>query len=174
MKASFKKAMKGLSAQYAGEYLSSVNKINVLNEYPVAARMGSKRSEFDSGELNESKAGGGTHIAILCNDATNLNVLDYVLDNSNDCKVDILYHGTPNTAKSESFYKQAKTSFIENNIDIRLVKLINDSISEIKDYLTQSGSLQYLVTDSHNHLIKDFLNNKIFKGQVNVPMVLIN
>jgi hypothetical protein len=172
MKTSFIKAMNGLSAQYAGEHLSSVEKIRVLNDRPVAARISSKPNESGSAQLNESRV--KAHIAMLCNDATNQHVLDYVLDNSNDCQVDILYHGTPNTIQSESFYKQAKKRFVENNIDIRLVKLISESIIEIKDYLILQGSLQYLVTDSKDNLIKDFLNNKKYKGQVNVPIVLIN
>lgn len=173
MKASLKKVMNGLSAQYSGEYLSLANKINVLNDGTVVSRVNSKSDKFSVSKLSESNSR-GARIAMLCNDATNQHVLDYILDNSNDCKVDILYHGTPNAKESESFYKQAKSSFVENNIDIRFVKLISDSITEIKDYLIHQKSLQYLVTDSQDSLIKDFLSNKIFKGQVNVPIVLIN
>ena len=114
------------------------------------------------------------HIALLCNDVTNHNVLNYVLENSKDCSVDILYHGIHKDAQSQSFYKDARSSFTENNVDVNLVKLINESIDDIKNYLLQQRSLQFLVTDSHDQLIKRFLNNKIIKNQVYVPIVLIN
>ncbi len=168
MKASLKKIMNGLSAQYAGEYLSAANKSNVLGERSVTARVRPERNQ----KLTASKTG-SARIAMLCSDATNQKVVNYILENSSDCQVDILYHGIPNTIASGSFYKQAKHSFVENNIDIRFVKLISDSFSDVKDYLTQQGTLKYLVTDSKDNLINDFLNNKMYKGQVNVPIVLI-
>ncbi len=161
MKATLKKIMNGLSVQYAGEYLSATNKSNVLGKRSVAARVRPEHSQKLA------------RIAMLCSDETNQNVLNYILENSNDCQVDILYHGIPNTVASGSFYKQARHSFVENNIDIRFVKLISDSFSDVKDYLTQQGTLKYLVTDSKDNLINDFLNNKMYKGQVNVPIVLI-
>jgi hypothetical protein len=172
---SLKKVMDGLSAQYVGDNLSTANKIDVLSHRKP-------RTINTQIQLNAESAASGTrglrhakkHIALLCNDTTNKNVLSYVLGNSSDCNVDILYHGAHKNTTAESFYKQARSSFLENDVDIRLVKLINDSISEIKDYLVQQRSLQYLVTDSHDTLIKDFLNNKVFKNQINIPIVLIN
>ncbi len=170
---SLKKIMNSFSAQYAGEHLSTANKINILNNHHVNVTTDSALNNVNVIKTTASKHE-KKHIALLCNDSTDQGVLDYILGHSSDCEVDILYHGIPNTKKSKSFYKKARSSFIENNIDIHLVKLINNSISEIKDYVSQQRSLQYLVTDSHNHLINDFLSNKMLKEQFNIPLVLIN
>ncbi|WP_198263610.1 hypothetical protein [sulfur-oxidizing endosymbiont of Gigantopelta aegis] len=176
---SLKKVMDGLSAQYVNDNLSTVNKIEVLNHRKPRIIKRPAKLSVDLNlekDLQQSQPTLCTkrHIALLCDDTTNHNVLSYVLGNSSDCNVDILYHGAHKNTQADSFYKQARLSFLENNVDIRLVKLINDSIAEVKDYLVQQRSLQYLVSDSHDALIKDFLNNKLFKNQINVPIVLIN
>ena len=44
------------------------------------------------------------HIAMLCNDTTNQNVINYILGNANECSVDILYHGAHKIIPSKSFY----------------------------------------------------------------------
>ena len=68
----------------------------------------------------------------------------------------------------------ARSSFSDNNVDVSIVKLINDSIDEIKDYLMNHRSLQYLVTDSHDKLMGSFLKNKAITSQLQIPIVLIN
>ncbi len=165
--------LNGLSAQYAGEYLSSSNKQQILNNRPVKDRLmvpSAQTKVILANDLKNEKR----HIALLCNDATNENVINYVLGNANDCSVDILYHGAHKIIPSESFYKHARSSFSDNNVDVSIVKLINDSIDEIKDYLMSHRSLQYLVTDSHDKLIGSFLKNKAITSQLQIPIVLIN
>ena len=170
---SLKKIMDGLSAQYADEYLSTADKDRVLNHHSL------KHGQFFHSQLsniilpkplkNEKK-----HIALLCNDLTNQNVLSYVLGNANNCSVDILYHGAHKITASESFFVQARSSFSNNNVDVSIVTLINDSIEEIKDYLMSHRSLQYLVTDSHDQLMSNFLSNKSITKHLQIPIVLIN
>ena len=165
--------LNGLSAQYAGEYLSSSDKNQTLNNRAFKDRLivsSPKTKIILPNELKNEKR----HIAMLCNDATNQNVINYVLGNANDCSIDILYHGVHKTTSSGEFYTQARNSFSENNVDVSIVKLINDSIDEIKDYLMTHRSLQYLVTDSHDKLIGSFLKNKSITSQLQIPIVLIN
>ena len=91
--------LNGLSAQYAGEYLSSSNKQQILNNRPLKDRLMVHLPEtkvIQVNEINNEKR----HIALLCNDATNENVINYVLGNANDCSVDILYHGDHNIISS--------------------------------------------------------------------------
>ncbi|MFK5892941.1 MAG: hypothetical protein QM504_06945 [Pseudomonadota bacterium] len=168
---SLKIMMNGLSAQYAGDYLSSTEKENILSDNQTTTEMHLDNYEKDKSNIIQHRK---KHIALLCNDITNQNVLSYVLENSEDCSIDILYHGAHKDAEPKSFYKHARSSFIENNVEVNLVKLINDSIDDIKNYLLQQRSLQYLVTDTHDKLIKQFLNNKVIKDQIYVPIVLIN
>lgn len=171
---SVKKMMDGLSAQYAGDYLSSADKDKFLNHIPpVDNTQTTFRHGFNQIKSNALKQR-KNHIALLCDDATNKNVLNYVLENSNNCAVDILYHGAHKQTESESFYKQARSSFENNHVDVSLVKLINESIEEIGNYLMNQRALQFLVTDSHDHLINIFLKDKLINRQVNVPIVLIN
>ena len=163
----------GLSAQYAGEYLSSSDKEQTLDNRPIKSRLGfslSKAKLVLPNELKNEKR----HIAMLCNDTTNENVINYVLGNASNCSVDILYHGTHNRTSSGEFYAHARDSFNDNNVEVNIVKLINDSIEEIKDYLLNHRSLQYLVTDSHDQLISSFLKNKAITSQLQIPIVLIN
>lgn len=169
---SIKKIMDGLSAQYADDFLSSADKERVLNNRPVEQRVivSSQPDMLDSVMVNDGKR----HIALLCNDSTNQSVLSYILGNSGDYSVDVLYHGMHKSTANESFYKQARSSFVENNVDVRLVKLINDSVNEVKNYLLNHRSLQYLVTDSNDLLINEFLKNQSIQRQVNVPIVLVN
>lgn len=165
--------LNGLSAQYAGEYLSASDKDQTLNNRPFKDRLivsSPKTKVILPNELMNEKR----HIAMLCNDATNQNVINYVLGNANDCSVDILYHGVHKTTSSGEFYAQARIRFSENNVDVSIVKLINDSIDEIKDYLMNHRSLQYLVTDSHDKLIGSFLKNKSITSKLQIPIVLIN
>lgn len=168
MKESIKKIFNGLSSQYAGEYLSASDKDRVLSNCPIENRTLKKTPSISL------KNDGKNHIALLCNDRTNTSVLSYVLGNASNCSVDIIFHGLHQKTETESFYKQARTSFSENKIDIRLVKLINDSVNDVKNYLQNHRTLQYLVTDSHDLLITEFLKNKNIQKQVNVPIVLIN
>ncbi len=114
------------------------------------------------------------HIALLCNDVTNQNVLNYVLGNANNCSLDILYHSVHKITASESFFVQARSSFSNNNLDVNIVTLINYSIEEVKDYLMNHRSLQYLVTDSHDQLMSNFLSNKSITKHLQIPIVLIN
>jgi len=165
--------LNGLSAQYAGEYLSSSDKEQALNNRPFKERLivpSPQPKVILPNELKNTKR----HIAMLCNDTTNENVINYVLGNANDCSVDILYHGVHKTASSGEFYAHARNSFSENNVDVSIVKLINDSIEEIKDYLMNHRSLQYLVTDSHDQLMGAFLKNKAITSKLQIPIVLIN
>jgi len=170
---SLKKIMDGLSVQYADDYLSSSDKSRVLDNLPPHPRNVVypiiKNVHLPHKPENEKK-----HIAMLCNDSTNQNVLDYVLGNADNCSVDILYHGTHNIIPSESFYMKARSSFSDNDIDISIVKLINDSIDDVKEYLITHRSLQYLVTDSHDNLISTFLKNKAITQHLQIPIVLIN
>ena len=165
----FDTILNGLSAQYAGEYLSSPDKEQVLNNRPIKDRLIVPSPRTKVVLPNEKR-----HIALLCNDATNENVINYVLGNANDCSVDILYHGTHKTVSSGEFYTRARNRFSENNVDVSIVKLINDSIDEIKDYLANHRSLQYLVTDSHDVLMGSFLKNKSITNKLQIPIVLIN
>lgn len=170
---SLKKIMNGLSAQYADEYLCSSDKDRVLNRLPPLNKQlvyPDISNILIPHKLDDEKR----HIAMLCNDSTNQNVLDYVLGNANNCSVDILYHGAHNIIPTESFYVQARSSFSDNNVDVSIVKLINDSIDDIKDYLMSHRSLQYLVTDSHDQLMSTFLNNKSITRRLQIPIVLIN
>ena len=170
---SLKKIMDGLSAQYADEYLSSSDKYQILNHHSLEHEPlvhSSLSNVFLPKQLNNEKK----HIALLCNDATNQNVLSYVLGNANNCSVDILYHGAHKIMTSESFFVQARSSFSNNNVDVSIVKLINDSIEEVKDYLMSHRSLQYLVTDSRDQLMSNFLNNKSITKHLQIPIVLIN
>ncbi|MFK5984516.1 MAG: hypothetical protein QM479_03675 [Pseudomonadota bacterium] len=96
------------------------------------------------------------------------------MKNSDNCSVDILYHGMHKDIESKSFYKQARSSFIKHNVEVNLVTLINESIEDVKNYLLKHHSLQYLVTDSHDQLIKRLLNNKNITNQIGIPIVLIN
>ncbi|MCK5648715.1 MAG: hypothetical protein KAI22_07530 [Gammaproteobacteria bacterium] len=165
--------LNGLSAQYAGEYLSSADKVQTLNDRPLKHRVivsSPQTNVIPANELKHEKR----HIAMLCNDATNQNVINYVLGNANDCSVDILYHGIHKTVDAGSFYTQARNSFSDNHVDVSIVKLINDSIDEVKDYLMSHRSLQYLVTDSHDQLMSSFLSNKTITRQLQIPIVLIN
>ena len=168
----FNKIFDGLSAQHAGEYLSRDDKIQVLNNRPLKNRILNHKNS--STALQSSTLESDKHIALLCNDTTNQSVLKYILGNSNDCTVDVLFHGAHKQLGSQSFYKHARSSFLENNIDVRLVKLINDSVNDVKNYLIKHRSLQYLVTDSHNQLINEFLKNQAIQRQINVPIVLVN
>ena len=168
---SIKQMMNGLSSQYAGEYLSSTEKDKCLHTPVIRNQANQYQTHQSNANIIKSNK---KHIALLCNDVTNHNVINYVLENSKDCSVDILYHGMHKDAQSQSFYKDARSSFIENDVDVSLVTLINDSIDEVKNYLLQQRSLQFLVSDSHDQLIKRFLNNKIIKSQIYVPIVLIN
>ncbi|MFK5985982.1 MAG: hypothetical protein QM479_11240 [Pseudomonadota bacterium] len=170
---SVKKMMDGLSAQYAGDYLSADEKDKFLSHVPISKVQTSLlhgSGELKSNIMKHRKS----HIAILCDDTTNQNVLNYVIENSNHCAVDILYHGVHQQTESESFYKQARSAFVENKVDVGLVKLVHDSIEEIGNYLLNQRTLQFLVTDSHDRLIKRFLKDKLISRQVNVPIVLIN
>lgn len=170
---SLNKILNGLSAQYADEYLSSSEKDRILNDRPVENKpqiYADQSRIINPAQFIDHKK----HIALLCNDTTNQNVLSYILANSNNYSVDVLFHGMHKNTVSESFYKLARSSFYENGIDIRLVKLINDSVSDIKNYLMKHRTLQYLVTDSHDLLITDFLNNHKIQKDINVPIVLIN
>ncbi|MCU7835421.1 MAG: hypothetical protein KZQ83_09210 [gamma proteobacterium symbiont of Taylorina sp.] len=165
--------LNGLSAQYAGEYLSSTNKEQTLNDRPLTDRLivpTSQTKVILPNKLKNEKR----QIAMLCNDSTNQNVLSYVLGNANDCSVAIIYHGSHKMIPAESFYKQARSSLSDNNVDVSIVKLINDSIYDIKDYLMSHRSLQYLVTDSHDKLMATFLNNKSITKHLQIPIVLIN
>lgn len=165
--------LNGLSAQYAGEYLSANDKARTLGSYPLENRQVPSSSEpriIMPKDVNDDKR----HIAVLCNDVTNQNVINYVLGNANDCSVDILYHGLHHFPSSKSFYTQARNSFSDNNVDVTIVKLINDSIYEIKEYLINQRSLQYLVTDSSNKLMSSFLSNKSITRELQIPIVLIN
>ena len=169
----FKKIMDGLSAQYADEYLSSTDKGRIINKLPPQHRRfvyPDISSIVFPHKLEDEKK----HIAMLCNDSTNQNVLDYVLGNAINCSVDILYHGAHNIIASESFYVKARSSFSDNHVDVSIVKLINDSIDDIKDYLMSHRSLQYIVTDSHDQLMTTFLNNKSITRHLQIPIVLIN
>lgn len=173
MKHSLNKIFNGLSAQHAGDYLTTFDKQRVLSNKPIQERFitrvnSDKSHPSDAQSLSKQK-----HIAILCNDTTSESVLTYVLDNAKGCSIDVLFHGAHTKTQDESFYKQARSSFNDNNIDVRLVKLINDSVNEVKNYLMNHRSLQYLVTDSHNLLITEFLSNKKNQKQVDVPIVLI-
>ncbi len=165
--------MNGLSAQYTGEYLSASDKEQTLNNHPFKDRLIVPSPQTKVILPNELK-NGKRHIAMLCNDATNENVINYILGNANDCSVDILYYGVHKTTSSGEFYAHARNSFFENNVDVSIVKLINDSIEEIKDYLINHRSLQYLVTDSHDQLMGSFLKNKAITKQLQIPIVLIN
>lgn len=169
---SIKKIMDGLSVQYADDYLSATEKDRILSNRPINSQAVNKPNRFNlvksSFPGNEKK-----HIALLCNDTTNQSVLSYILSNSSDCSVDVLYHGAHKNTGSESFYKQARSSFIENDIDVRLVKLISDSVNDIKNYLINHRTLQYLVTDSHDLLMSEFLKNSKVQRQINVPIVLV-
>ena len=170
---SLKKIMNGLSAQYADEYLCSSDKDRVLNNiHPMHRQFDypSISNVILPHKLQDEKR----HIAMLCNDSTNQNVLDYVLGNADNCSVDILYHGAHNIIPSKSFYVQARSSFSDHHVDVSIVKLINDSIDDIKDYLMSHRSLQYLVTDSHDDLMNNFLNNKSITRHLQIPIVLIN
>jgi hypothetical protein len=170
---SLSKIFNGLSAQYAGEYLSSSEKDQIISNYPRKSKplIASHHSEIIlPNQLRDEKR----RIALLCNDTTNQNVINYVLGNANDCSVDILYHGPHKIIPSDSFYKYARSSFSDNDVDVSIVKLINDSIEEVKDYLLSHRTLQYLVTDSHDQLISSFLNNKSITRQLQIPIVLIN
>ena len=165
--------LNGLSAQYAGEYLSSSDKEQTLNNRPFKERHivpSAQTKVILPNELKNEKR----HIAMLCNDATNENVINYILGNANDCSVDIIYHGVHKTTSSGEFYAHARNRFSENNVEVSIVKLINDSIEEIKDYLMNHRSLQYLVTDSHDQLMGTFLKNKSITNQLQIPIVLIN
>ncbi|MCW8932013.1 MAG: hypothetical protein OQL19_17485 [Gammaproteobacteria bacterium] len=169
----FDSILNGLSSQYAGEYLSSSDKEQILNHRSFKNRImvpSPQKNVNQINTLNNQKR----RIAMLCNDATNENVINYVLGNANDCSVDILYHGVHKTTSSGEFYTHARNSFSENNVDVSIVKLINDSIEEIKDYLISHRSLQYLVTDSHDQLMGSFLKNKAITNQLQIPIVLIN
>ena len=170
---SIKQIMNGLSSQYAGDYLSAAEKDTFLSHVPI--------TKIDTGILHglgELKAKRvkqkKSHIALLCDDMTNNNVLDYVLENSSQCVVDILYHGSHQQTEAESFYKQARSSFDINKIDIGLVKLVHDSIDEIGNYILNQHALQFLVTDSHDRLINLFLKDKLLNRQANIPIVLVN
>ena len=165
--------LNGLSAQYAGEYLSSSNKEQTLSRRPLTDRLIMSSPQTKVSLPNKSK-NHKKHIAMLCNDSTNENVLNYILGNANDCSIDILYHGVHKIVHPESFYAQARSSFSDNNVDISIVKLINDSIDEVKDYLMNHRSLQYLVTDSNDQLMSNFLSNKAITRHLQVPIVLIN
>ncbi len=165
--------LNGLSAQYAGEYLSSSDKEQTLNNRPFKDRLITHASQTNVIVPNEMK-NEKRHIAMLCNDTTNENVINYVLGNANDCSVDILYHGFHKPSSSGEFYTHARNSFSDNNVDVSIVKLINDSIEEIKDYLVNHRTLQYLVTDSHDQLMGSFLKNKAITSQLQIPIVLIN
>ncbi len=169
----FDSILNGLSAQYAGEYLSTANKEQIINNHPVKDRLIVPSLQTKT-ILTDALKNEKRHIAMLCNDTTNENVINYVLGNANDCSVDILYHGVHKTASSGEFYAHARNSFSENNVDVSIVKLINDSIEEIKDYLMNHRSLQYLVTDSHDQLMSSFLKNKSITSQLQIPIVLIN
>lgn len=170
---SMKKILNGLSAQYADDYLSSSDKERILSNRPSDSRsiIHSIRSKIiQPKELIDEKR----HIAMLCNDTTNQNVINYILGNANECSIDILYHGAHKIIPEKSFYTQARTSFSDNKVDVSIVKLINDSIDDVKDYLMNHRSLQYLVTDSHDQLMSSFLNNKAITRQLQIPIVLIN
>jgi len=173
MKNSLKKIMDGLSMQYADKYLPASQKDRILSNRPVKSKSLTNPDKFNIINPGESRSE-KKHIAMLCNDVTNEGVLSYILSNSNDCSVDVLYHGAHVKTPSESFYKHARSSFVENNIDVRLVKLISDSVADIKNYLINHRTLQYLVTDSHDLLITEFLKNQKIQRQINVPIVLIN
>lgn len=163
----------GLSAQHAGEYLSSSDKDQILDNHPLKNRIIiplSKPKLALKNKLKDKKR----HIAVLCNDTTNENVISYILGNAKNCSVDILYYGVHQKTSSGEFYVHARNSFNDNNVDVSIVKLINDSIDEIKDYLTSHRSLQYLVTDSHDQLMDSFLKNKAITNQLQIPIVLIN
>jgi hypothetical protein len=165
--------MNGLSAQYAGEYLSSSDKEHTLNNRPLQNRLTVSSAQTNvilPDVLNNKKR----HIALLCNDETNVNVINYILGNANNCSIDILYHGIHKKPSSGEFFSQARKCFLENNVDVIIVKLINDSIDEIKDYLMKHRSLQYLVTDSDDQLMSSFLKNKSITRQLQTPIVLIN
>ena len=165
--------LNGLSAQYAGEYLSSSDKEQILNNRPIKERLiipSPQTKVLLTNDLRNEKR----HIAMLCNDTTNQNVINYVLGNANDCSVDILYHGIHKPSSSGEFYTQARNSFFDNNVDVSVVKLINDSIDEIKEYLSKNRTLQYLVTDSHDQLMDSFLKNKSITNKLQIPIVLIN
>ncbi len=170
---SLSKILNGLSSQYADEYLSSCEKDRILSNSPVKEKQIIHSTQpnilLPAGLRREKK-----HIALLCNDTTNQNVINYVLGNANDCAVDILYHGAHKIIPAKSFYTQARSSFSDNKIDVSIVKLINDSIDDIKDYLMNQRALQYLVTDSHDQLMSNFLSNKTITKQLQVPIVLIN
>ncbi|MCU7938351.1 MAG: hypothetical protein KZQ64_02265 [gamma proteobacterium symbiont of Bathyaustriella thionipta] len=165
--------LNGLSAQYAGEYLSSSHKDQTLNNRPLKDRL-IVQSPQSKVILPDALTNDKRHIAMLCNDTTNRNVLNYVLGNANDCSVDILYHGAHKIIPTESFYKQARSSFTDNNVDVSIVKLINDSIDDVKEYLLKHRTLQYLVTDSHDQLMSTFLSNKSITKHLQIPIVLIN
>ena len=165
--------LNGLSAQYAGEYLSSSDKGQTLNNRPLNNRLIVPSPQSNVILPNELKSN-KRHIAMLCNDTTNQNVLNYVLGNANDCSVDILYHGAHKIIPTESFYKHARSSFTDNNVDVSIVKLINDSIDDVKEYLLKHRTLQYLVTDSHDQLMSTFLSNKSVTKHLQIPIVLIN
>lgn len=165
--------LNGLSAQYAGEYLSSSDKEQTLYNRPFKDRLivtSPQTKVILPNELKNEKR----HIAMLCNDTTNENVINYVLGNANNCSVDILYHGIHKMASSGEFYTHARNSFFDNNVDVSIVRLINDSIEDIKDYLMNHRSLQYLVTDSHDQLMDSFLKNKAITKHLQIPIVLIN
>ncbi len=163
----------GLSSQYAGEYLSSSDKEQTLNNHPLKSRLYfplPKPKLLLKNELKDKKR----HIAVLCNDTTNENVINYIIGNARNCSIDILYHGVHKNTSSGEFYTHARDSFNDNNIEVSIVKLINDSIEEIKDYLISHRSLQYMVTDSHDQLMSLFLKNKAITKQLQIPIVLIN
>lgn len=170
---SINKILNGLSAQYAGEYLSSSDKDQILNNCSIKNKrlIAAHRAHIIQPEISTDDK---RHIALLCNDTTSQNVINYVLGNANNCSVDILYHGVHKIIPAESFYKHARSSFSDNNVEVSIVKLINDSIDDVKDYLLKHRSLQYLVTDSHDQLISSFLNNKSITRQLQIPIVLIN
>ncbi len=170
---SIKQMMNGLSSQYAGDYLTSDEKDKFLNHVPISKSQTGiihGLGALKTSAVKQRKS----HIALLCDDTTNHNVLDYVLDNSDHCVVDILYHGSHQQTEAESFYKQARSSFDTNKVDIGLVKLVHDSIEEIGNYVLNQHALQFLVTDSHDSLINLFLKDKLLNRQANIPIVLVN
>lgn len=166
---SLKRILNGLAQQDAGEYLPMNDKLEALGmgaETRVATRAVAP-------PRNATTMPSAHRIALISDGRGAGAPLDYVIDASSrqGAKIDLLIHGTVDTADISTLEKQ----ILAAGIDYHLIQLGVQPIEDIADYICNHPSLIFLVAMPDDSVARTLVEEVIPQrgGRVPVPLVLI-